>query len=395
MKILYHHRIASKDGQIVHVEEIVNALRELGHEVLLVAPAQSQSQEFGGTVGWVEKLKASLPKALYEILEMAYSIPAYVRLARAVREFRPDGIYERYNLYFFSGIWAKWRFHLPFLLEVNSPIAEERAKYDGLALMGLARWGQRLVWKNADYALPVTQVLAGSLLAAGVRPEALEVIHNGINETHFRDALDRGEAKRRLGLSGKVVLGFTGFVRDWHGLDRVIRWMAKAGDDVQLLVVGDGPAHRNLEKLADELGVSDRVKFTGLVQRDAIPDLVAAFDVALQPAVTPYASPLKLFEYLAMGCPVLAPREPNLLEILTEGENSVLFDAADDASFEAGLGRLCGDEALRLRLGEGARLTIQKRGYTWRRNAERIVELFRRCQARNAGGVSRAPVREA
>ena len=76
MKILYHHRIASKDGQNVHVEEIIHALRELGHEVRVVAPGLHDDSEFGHEGGWVARLKAALPKALYELLEMGYSLHA-------------------------------------------------------------------------------------------------------------------------------------------------------------------------------------------------------------------------------------------------------------------------------------------------------------------------------
>ena len=395
MKILYHHRIASKDGQNVHIEEIVNAMRGLGHEVRVVAPAQSESQEFGASVGWVDRLKAALPKAVYEVLEMGYSVLAYVRLARAIREFRPDAIYERYSLFFFAGIWAKWRFKLPFILEVNGPLAEERTRYDGLALKSVGLWAQRHVWRSADFVLPVTHVLAGMVQSAGVAPERIAVIANGINEAHFQTAPTSETAKAALGLAGQVVLGFTGFVKDWHGIDRVIRWMAGAGrEGVHLLVAGDGPARTGLEALADELGVRGRVTFTGLVQRDAIPQLIAAFDIALQPAVVPWASPLKLFEYLALGRAVLAPREPNLLEVLADGDNALLFDAARPGDFEAALDRLCRDGDLRRSLGEGARRSVGVRGFTWRRNAERIVELFQRCPAFPAGRGQRATAGE-
>ncbi|HQT26532.1 MAG TPA: glycosyltransferase, partial [Burkholderiales bacterium] len=254
MKILYHHRIASKDGQNVHVDEIVNALRSLGHEVLVVAPASSEEQAFGSSTGWVDRLKSVLPKALYEMLEMGYSMLAYARLRKAILAFEPDAIYERYNLFLFSGIWARKRFHLPLLLEVNAPIAEERAKYDGIAMPAIARWAQHHVWKNADYVLPVTHVLAGMVKAAGVPAERIVVIPNGINEDHFRHAPDAETAKSRLGLEGRLVLGFTGFVRSWHGLDRVISWMsAQKRHDLHLLVVGDGPAREELEDLSKRL----------------------------------------------------------------------------------------------------------------------------------------------
>ncbi|MFZ4515262.1 MAG: glycosyltransferase, partial [Acidimicrobiia bacterium] len=100
--------------------------------------------------------------------------------------------------------------------------------------------------------------------------------------------------------------------------------------------------------------MASRVAFTGVIDRDRVPELVAAFDIALQPAVTPYASPLKLMEYLVLGKAIVAPREPNLLEILTDGDNALLFDDKLPGSFETALTRLCADPALRQHLAQGA-----------------------------------------
>jgi len=103
--------------------------------------------------------------------------------------------------------------------------------------------------------------------------------------------------------------------------------------------------------------------------------VLAAFDVALQPAVVEYASPLKLFEYLAVGLPVLAPDTPNIREVLEDGVNAVLFDPCSGTAFGRGLARLCADGELRRRLADEARATIGRRGLTWRGNAERVAEL--------------------
>jgi glycosyltransferase involved in cell wall biosynthesis len=178
-------------------------------------------------------------------------------------------------------------------------------------------------------------------------------------------------------LEGRIVLGFTGFVRDWHGMDRMIHWIARRRHDsrLHLLIVGDGPARSDLEKQARELQVAERVTFTGLVPREQIPGMVAAFDIALQPAATEYASPLKLFEYLALGRAVIAPRESNLLEVLVDGENALLFDDATPGAFESTLERLLDDADLRRRLGEGGRRTIRERRMTWTDNARRVVAL--------------------
>ena len=382
MKILYHHRTASKDGQAVHIEEMIEAMRAQGHEVRVVAPSMggdSQNQgAMGGEVGWVPRLKAALPKALYELLELAYTLVAYRQLAKVAKEFKPDFIYERYNLFLLSGTLLKRRLGIPLMLEVNAPLVDERLKHSGgLGLVGLARWAEGTAWRSADYVLPVTHVLAAQVMAYGVPSERIAVIPNGINEAHFVSAPAPLEAKARLGLQGKLVLGFTGFVRDWHGVDRVVRWLAtpQAPLNSHLLVVGDGPVRGELESLAASLGLSQRVAFTGVIDRHRVPEHVAAFDVALQPAVTAYASPLKLMEYLVLGKAVIAPREPNLLEVLTDGANALLFDDQNAGSFEAALTRLCADAPLRRHLAEGARNSIQEQNLTWSGNAQKVVGL--------------------
>jgi glycosyltransferase involved in cell wall biosynthesis len=380
VKILYHHRTASKDGQAVHIEELIGALRELGHEVRVVAPDIGHGDGMGDDATWVHKLKAALPKALYELLELAYSLVAYRRLRAAADDFKPDFIYERYNLFLLAGTMLRSKLGIPLLLEVNSPLAEERGRFSGgLGLPWLARWAERRAWRNADFVLPVTRVLAGHVAAAGVPAERIVVIPNGINRAHFAAAPSADAARQRLGLAGKLVLGFTGFVRDWHGVDRVIRWMATADAPANacLMIVGDGPVRPELERLAAELKLQDRVRFTGVIDRDRVPEHVAAFDIALQPAVVAYASPLKLFEYLALGKPVIAPRQPNIEEILADGDNALLFDAAESGAFEHTLTKLCADATLRARLAISAAATIDRLDLTWLGNAKRVAELVK------------------
>ena len=377
MKILYHHRTASKDGQAVHIEEMIKAMRKLGPHVIVAAPAGAEAQEFGASSGWVDRIRAQLPKAIYELLELGYSLAAYRRLATLARTHQPDFIYERYNLYLLAGVWLHRRFNLPLLLEVNAPLADERNRYGGLAFPRLARRIESWTWRGADRVLPVTRVLGDYVRRAGVPDACIHVIPNGINQEHFDAAPDNASAKARLGLEGRTVLGFTGFVRDWHGIDRVIDWMARHQNDarVHLLMVGDGPVRTDLESQARRLGIAEQVTFTGLVHRDRVPEMVAAFDIALQPAVTDYASPLKLFEYLALGKAVIAPKEPNLMEVLRDGENARLFDGRAPGAFEAALDELLTDADLRGRLGKGARRSIDEQHLTWVENARRVTEI--------------------
>jgi glycosyltransferase involved in cell wall biosynthesis len=369
MRILYSHRIQSRDGQSVHVEELIGALRQLGHEVLVVGPGFYDKADFGGESGLVSMIRSRLPRAVGELAELAYNLPAYWRLRMACRRFQPDLIYERYNLYHLAGTLLARRTGVALFLEVNAPLADERSQHGGLGLPRLAHRLERFVWRSADRVLAVTSVLKDVIAANGVLPARIEVVPNGIEPTRFANLPEpeRGD--------DTVVLGFVGFVRDWHGLDAVISAMAadRSGPLIRLEVVGDGPALASLQQQAAALGIADRVHFTGLVGHEAIPEMVAGFDIALQPRVVAYASPLKLFEYMAAGKAIVAPDQPNIREVLSDGETALLFDAAEAGAMWRAISRLAADAMLRGTLGAGARAAIGRRDYTWRGNAERII----------------------
>ncbi|WP_043344398.1 glycosyltransferase family 4 protein [Belnapia moabensis] len=371
MRILYSHRIQSRDGQSVHLEALVGALAAQGHEVLVVGPASFETASLGDENRLVTLMRRWLPRFAAELAEFAYSLPAYLRITRAAQEFRPDVIYERYNLFFLSGALFARRFGLPFLVEVNSPLAEERSHFGGLHLKALARWSEAFVWRRADRVLPVTAVLGAHVAAAGVPQERIEVIPNGI---HLEEFSAPGPA---LGVKDTLTLGFVGFVREWHGLDAVVRAIAawRGTPRLGLLVVGEGPARPGLEKLAAELGLSDRVRFTGLVGREAIPGLVEGFDIALQPAAVPYASPLKVFEYMAAGRAIVAPDQPNLREVLVHDCTALLFDPTREGTMWEAVLRLATDATLRARLGAAAREEVVRRDLTWEGNARRVTAL--------------------
>jgi glycosyltransferase involved in cell wall biosynthesis len=372
VKILYHHRIRSKDGQFVHVEELTEALKAQGHTIVFVGPAAVHREQFGADAGAVAWLKRYLPRAMYEVLELCYSFGDFIRLVRTILRERPDIIYERYNLLFPSGSWARSWFRIPFLLEVNAPLFEERSRFGGISLTRLARWSEVSVWRRADHVFPVTEVLARYVRSAGVPGDRLSVVPNGIDWRKFSGELTGAATRRELGFEGKTVVGFTGFVRDWHGLDELVRAVAEDRGMV-LLVVGDGPARASTEALAAQLGVSANVKFTGVVERDRVADYVAAFDIAMQPDVVDYASPLKLIEYLALGRAIVSVDKPNIRELLTHGKNALLFEPGRRDLMLGHIRHLCHDPQLRQQLGAAARQTVHERDLTWAGNARRVI----------------------
>ena len=367
MRILYSHRIQSHDRHGGHLDAVVAALRAAGHEVLVVGPPGYAQAGLGGQTAAIARIRRLLPGAVGELAELAYTVPGYLRLARAARAFRPDVIYERANLFYLAGALLARRLRLPLLLEVNAPLAEERAAFGRLRLRRLAGWSERFVWRRADRVLPVTEVLAGMVAATGVPRERIVVVPNGIDLDDFPEP---GAPTDRA----PVVLGFVGFVRAWHGLAEVLRAMAADGDQqVALQVVGEGPALPALREMADTLGIGGRVAFLGLATREQVPRLIAGFDIALQPAAVAYASPLKIFEYMAAERAIVAPDQPNIREVLEHGRTALLAPPGDVAALWAAVRRLAEDAALRRRLGAAARAEVIARDLTWAGNARRVA----------------------
>lgn len=375
MKILYHHRIGSRDGQFIHVESMIKSLKELDHEVHVVGP-DIESQPVGRQAGIVKSARQMLPMSAAESAELAYSGPAYLRLRRAIEYFKPDVIYERYNLFFPAGIWAARQCGLPILVEVNAPLAYERTQHGGLSLRRIAEWSERYVWSNADHVFCVTQVLAKFVADRGVPASRITVTQNGVDLEETARAPSSDVAKKRLGLADKTVLGFVGFVRSWHGLEQVVDFLSRSRDrSLHLVVVGDGPALPELREQARRLGIADQLSTVGAVSHDKVIQFVAAFDIALQPRAVEYCSPLKVFEYMALGKAIVAPRQPNICEILRHEEDALLFEPVAWGSFALALDRLIKDVTLRKSIGMAARQTLREREYTWAKNARVISDV--------------------
>lgn len=375
LKILYHHRVAAQDGQSVHIRELVAAFERQGHEIVFVGPSIRPTSlgEENRLLKWMRKL---LPRFVMELMELAYGFRAYFKLKAAYNEHKPDVLYERYNLFLPAGSWLKQKTGIPYFVEVNAPLSDERAAYSGLSLKTLARKYEKFTFENADRLFPVSQQLGNIICNMGARPEQITVLHNGIVPSEY-DGADGSKIRSRLGIQDKVVLGFVGFIREWHRLDRIIHVLKHHGTnpDLHLLVVGDGPAVPDCQALAAELGVDHRVHFVGFQDRDAIPEHLAAMDIALQPAVTDYASPLKIFEYLIAGLVTIAPDQPNIREILTHENDSLLFDPGNFEEAEAAIIRVSTDKQLRERLGAASRALIDDRKFTWDNNAAVIAKL--------------------
>jgi glycosyltransferase involved in cell wall biosynthesis len=172
-----------------------------------------------------------------------------------------------------------------------------------------------------------------------------------------------------------LTIGFIGFINPWHRLDRALEAIAAVGNkDIRFICVGEGDIRPKLEAQAKALGIEEQVLFAGLVNREQAFQYVSQFDIALQPSVTEYASPLKLFEYLAAGTLIIAPDMPNIREIVNE-ESALLFDPKSEDGFKNQLMRalISSDELKEVQ--KAAQALIFDKQLTWQYNAKRVIDI--------------------
>src|SRR5207249_9997105 len=131
-----------------------------------------------------------------------------------------------------------------------------------------------------------------------------------------------------------------------------------------LLLVGDGPHRPALEAMARDLGIRPWVVFTGPVPFERVPDYLAAMDIAVMPSSNWYGSPIKIFEYGAMGRAVIGPDTAPVREVLADEEEGLIIPAGSVAALQAALSRLAGNPLLRKQLGERFRERVLRQ-YTW------------------------------
>jgi len=370
MRILYHHRTRSRDGQRVHIDGLIGALRRAGHDVDIVGPPPKREP-----VGGEQTPGSPRRSFVRELTELAYNAVEHVQLMRAAARFRPDALYSRHALFVLAPGWVARRLRLPLVVEVNAPFTRERTRHGGLVLSGLAMRLENSTLNGAGRVIVVTKVMAEMLVAQGVDARRIEVHWNGLEPDALRPPAEAEVLRRDLGLEGRNVLGFVGYVRDWNRLDRTYPFLVRRPNAV-LALVGDGPDRPRLSREAERLGIADRVRFLGTVPRDKVLAHVALFDVALLPETPAYTSPLKLLDYLVSGRAILAPDRPNIREVIIHDENGYLFDPQRTGDFDAKLEALLESESLRRRLGSAARATIDRFGLTWDHNAERVVAAF-------------------
>jgi glycosyltransferase involved in cell wall biosynthesis len=387
-------------GASIHVREMVAALQRAGHSVSLISPALETSE--GEKEGNGDKAKdestlslLSIPpqehhlqlnkelerldeflglksRLRQELRNLLYNRTLYEKALEYLRWRRVDFIYERYALFSYAGIRLARELGVPHILEVNAPLAYEQEKMRGLEMKDLARETERRIFCDTDQLIVVSRSLQEFAVSCGVAESRIKILPNAVDPQRFAmpPANNGATVRERLQLGGKRVIGFVGSLKPWHGTETLFQ----AFRDLHTAAANK---REELEKYAQANGLDGAVTFTGNVPYDDVPQCVAAMDIAVAPYIPHenfYYSPIKIFEYMVMGKPVVAGRIGQVEEVITDGETGVLYEPGNIGQLTAALARLVGDAQLSERIGERAKRWVQQER-TWANNAQQVLAI--------------------
>lgn len=379
MKIAYFHYLLGESTALHHVRQFVEAVRELGHEISVhpMNLAHSMTSSNGNLKNQLrEALKKRFSRVLHEPKELLWNVRYFNKELEIVRREIPDVILTRNTFLNGSSIAAaKWS-GMPLVLEVNAPASESKTYFDQymhLPLVG--ELIERFSLKSADQIVAVSKALREHFHHAyGIPNEKITVNPNGADCERFIPGKNNAEMKAKLGISGKIVIGYVGSLHPWHGPDILKAVIENLSNktDVAFLLVGGGSGWSEFEDWLTSKDLRRSVCCPGAVQHRDIPDYLSAMDIALMPDSNFYGSPLKVIEYMAAGLPTVAPSYGPLNELIEDGVDGVLFPPRDIHSAMQGIDSLVRDEPLRRQLGVKAAMKVRAR-FTWRHNAERVM----------------------
>lgn len=317
-------------GASVHVREITRAIQDRGHEVRLVSARDRDARgevecpqvpfEVAGVGSWPSWLRR------WDWMKEVRTARRVARVAR--REAPAQAVLERYSLFSDAGRIVSRRLGVPWIVEVNAPLAQERARYGQGRPTDLTDAWERRVLRGATHVTAVSRWLVRWLVEhVGCSPERVHYIPNGTVDI----AGDRANARARLQIpQDAFVLGYLGSFRPWHGVDTLVPILRRI-PDARLLLVGADTDHRF--PVPEEREMADRIVATGPVVQAQVPHLVAAMDVGLAPypaEAPPWFCPLKVLDYRAQGTPVVATDVGDCRELVA-GAGTVVSSGDPDA----------------------------------------------------------------
>lgn len=361
-----------RDAQSIHIQEVFKNLAKLS-DIHLLAPAPLQNMHEVQNIIFVPSIMPLFKSAFYQIFLFLYLSYYCFKLA-------PDVIYSRYSDLAFSSVLVSKFFRIPYVIEVNGLIIDEMKMFNRpKRYIKFAKRSEKLNYKHAKKIVAVTPgVKEGIKELYNIPDGMIVVIENGANTDLFTP-LDRKEVKKELNLDQNAnYICFVGALAQWQGVEYIIKsapLILKECPNTNFLIVGEGPMKKALVELAGETGVSDEFIFTGIVPYEEVSKYISASDICVvpkRPLKSGY-SPLKLYEYMACGKPVVASRVEGFT-ILEQKNAGILVEPENPENIANVIIKLLNNEKLREELGRNGREYVVK-NHSWANVAKIVAEV--------------------
>jgi glycosyltransferase involved in cell wall biosynthesis len=381
--------LASTRGDLVRARSLIAALRDNGHEVVVVEDGATAAAR-GRVRAYRSVVRRCLPSGpalmLRDLGRVSHGRGHARRVAAEATSHRADLIVETQVHFSGSGALAARLTGLPLILDDCSPPTEEATF--GCALPGLARRVFDTQVAHARAVIVPSDALRERMEADGVPSTNLHVVPNGVDldvhGTIHRRRHERADPAR-------LTLVFAGSFQPWHRPETLVEAVGILEDErLHLLLLGDGPGRAAALDAARRSRLDTRVTAPGALESTALARAIGLGDIGVLPATNDYGHPMKLLDYAAAGLAIVAPDLPPVREVIEDGETGLLFRPGDAADLAAKIRLVAGDPALRTRLGAAARVRIAERG-SWHLRANALIDVI-------TGTVHRRdsnPVREA
>ncbi len=360
-------------GCSIHVQEVIRSLLQKSVQICLFTTRLGNV-----TPPDFQKVKVyqlpTIPKVESAVRErVARSINPDLELELTLAQ--PfDFVYERYSLWSYSGMEYARKMGIPGILEVNAPLILEQDKHRGLVAREQAEAIAIRVFQAASTIIAVSREVKDYVSQYVTDIDKIQIIPNGVNPQRFSNNL----SDRNILSTARFAVGFVGSLKPWHGLPILIDAFARfqrTYPQTRLLIVGDGKERDRLSQEIAARKLESAVHLTGAVPPESVSHWLAQMDVAVAPYPPSkdfYFSPLKVYEYMAAGLPVVASNIGQISEIIDDGVNGLLVPPGDATALADALEQLWRSPLLRIRLGDSARAKILQH-HTWERVVEKIL----------------------
>ncbi|MFN7180647.1 glycosyltransferase family 4 protein [Hyphomonas sp.] len=368
---------AKVGGAFSHAAGIINAIYDRFGAVDLLSTdsvpelrpgIQTRPLDLSGIEGW------RCGDGLY----LAAQPGLFAEARRLAPAAAPAFVYQRCGLGDITGLRLARQYSRPFVLEYNGPEVWVAEKWGtGIGHAGDYQHIETELLKRADLVLAVSQPLVEEAIARGAEPSRVLLSPNAADATRFHPGIDGRPARARLGLGPHKVAMLVSSFGPWHGVETALDALARikqrnpsliAGS--RLVLVGRGAGYEAARHQAERLGISQEVIFTGPVPSESAPEMLAAADILLSPQVNNqdgtlfFGSPTKLFEYMAMGKPIIASDLAQIGDILDNGKTAILTEPGSVDALADALERAFADPSALGHLGAAARRLLVS-GHTW------------------------------